>query len=163
MENGLKHVLERKGWIKEDPEMADKTEYKVYTKCILPLDTVNRNNRKFSEEVVQKAIDKLKGQPVPCRLGMPDFEHQSYPIAEIECRDIEGFADLSIKDHCLTAEMRIRKDSDIGKLICQGLDDGTMVPAPFGTGDANMSDNVEEISDYTLTGIGIIDKNRSIW
>lgn len=158
MENGLKHVLERKGWIKEDPEMADKTEYKVYTKCILPLDTVNRNNRKFSEEVVQKAIDKLKGQPVPCRLNMPDFEHQSYPIAEIECRDIEGFADLSIKDHCLTAEMRIRKDSDIGKLICQGLDDGTMVPAPFGTGDVKVSDSVEEIEDYTLIGIGIIDK-----
>lgn len=38
MENGLKHVLERKGWIKEEPDMPDKTEYKVYTKCILPLD-----------------------------------------------------------------------------------------------------------------------------
>lgn len=163
MENGLKHVLERKGWIKEEPEMAKTDEYKVYTRCILPLDTVNRNNRKFSEEVVQKAIDKLKGQPVPCRLDMPDFENQPYPIAEIECRDIQGFADLSIKDHCLTAEMRIRKASDIGKIICQGLDDGTMVPAPFGTGDGKVSDNVEEISDYTLTGIGIIDKSRSIW
>ena len=143
--------------------MADKTEYKLYTKCILPLDTVNRNNRKFSEEVVQKAIDKLKGQPVPCRLGMPDFEHQSYPVDEIDCRNIEGFADLSIKDHCLMAEMRIRKDSDFGKLICRGLDDGSMVPAPFGAGDVNVSDNVEEISNYTLTGIGIIDKERSIW
>ena len=71
MENGLKHVLERKGWIKDEPEMTDKNEYKVYTRCILPLDTVNRNNRKFSKEVVQKAIDKLKGQPVPCRLNMP--------------------------------------------------------------------------------------------
>jgi len=162
MENGLKHVLERKGWIKEEPDMADKTEYKVYTKCILPLDTVNRNNRKFSKEVVQKAIDKLKGQQVPCRLGMPDFERQPYPIAEFKCKDIEGLADLSIKDHCLTAEMHIRKDSDIGKLICQGLDDGTMVPAPFGIGDGKMNDNVEEISDYTLTGIGIIDKSRSV-
>lgn len=38
MNDGLKHVLERKGWIKEEPEMADKNEYKVYTKCILPLD-----------------------------------------------------------------------------------------------------------------------------
>jgi hypothetical protein len=163
METGLKHVLECKGWIKEEPEMADKNEYKVYTKCILPLDTVNRNNRKFSKEVVQKAIDQLKGRPVPCRLGMPDFEHQSYPVDEIDCRNIEGFAELSIKDHCLTANMRIRQDSEIGKLICRGLDDGTMVPAPFGTGDANVSDNVEEISDYTLTGIGIIAKNRSIW
>ena len=163
MENGLKNVLERKGWIKEEPEMADKTEYKLYTRCILPLDTVNRNNRKFSEEVVQKAINKLKGQPVPCRLDMPDFEHQPYPIAENDCRNIEGFADLSIKDHCLTADMRIRKDSEIGKLICRGLDDGSMVPAPFGVGDGNVRDNVEEISDYTLTGIGIIDKNRSIW
>ena len=94
---------------------------------------------------------------------MPDFAHQSYPVDAIDCRNIEGFADLSIKDHCLTADMRIRQDSEIGKLICRGLDDGSMVPAPFGVGDANVSDNVEEISDYTLTGIGIIDKNRSIW
>ena len=142
--------------------MADKNEYKVYTSCILPLDTVNRNNRKFSEEVVQKAIDKLNGQPVPCRLNMPSVEHPER-MFEIDLKDIEGFADLSIKDHSLVAEMRIRKDSDIGKIICQGLDDGTMVPAPFGIAEANASDNVEEISDYTLTGIGIIDKNRSIW
>ena len=162
MENGLKHVLERKGWIKEEPEMADKTEYKVYTRCILPLDTVNRNNRKFSKEVVQKAIDKLKGQPVPCRLNMPRVERPER-MFEVDLRDIQGFADLSIKDNCLMAEMRILKDSDFGKLICQGLDDGSMVPAPFGTGDANVSGNVEEISDYTLTGIGIIDKKRSIW
>lgn len=162
MENGLKHVLERKGWIKEEPEMADKTEYKVYTRCILPLDTVNRNNRKFSKEVVQKAIDKLKGQPVPCRLNMPRVEHPEQ-MFEVDLQDIHGFADLSIKDNRLMAEMRIQKDSDFGKLICQGLDDGSMVPAPFGVGDGNVSDNVEEISDYTLTGIGIIDKNRSIW
>ena len=162
MNDGLKHVLERKGWIKEDPDMADKTEYKVYTKCILPLDTVNRNNRKFSKEVVQKAIEKLKGQPVPCRLNMPRVEHPEQ-MFEVDLQDIQGFADLSIKDNCLMVEMRIRQDSEIGKLICRGLDDGTMVPAPFGTGDANVSDNVEEISDYTLTGIGIIDRNRSVW
>ena len=162
MNDGLKHVLERKGWIKEDPDMADKTEYKVYTKCILPLDTVNRNNRKFSKEVVQKAIDKLKGQPVPCRLNMPRVEHPEQ-MFEVDLQDIQGLADLSIKGNCLMAEMRIRQDSEIGKLICRGLDDGTMVPAPFGTGDANVSDNVEEISDYTLTGIGIIDRNRSVW
>ena len=142
--------------------MADKTEYKVYTKCILPLDTVNRNNRKFSKEVVQKAIEKLKGQPVPCRLNMPRVEHPEQ-MFEVDLQDIQGFADLSIKDNCLMVEMRIRQDSEIGKLICRGLDDGTMVPAPFGTGDANVSDNVEEISDYTLTGIGIIDRNRSVW
>ena len=162
MENGLKHVLERKGWIKEEPDMADPNEYKVYTKCILPLDTVNRNNRKFSKEVVQKAIDKLKGQPVPCRLNMPRVEHPEQ-MFEVDLQDIQGFADLSIKDNRLMAEMRIQKDSEFGKLICQGLDDGTMVPAPFGSGDVNVSDNVEEISNYTLTGIGIIDKNRSIW
>lgn len=162
MENGLKHVLERKDWIKEEPDMADKTEYKAYTRCILPLDTVTRNNRKFSKEVVQKAIDKLKGQPVPCRLDMPRVEHPEN-IYEFVLRDIQGFADFFIKDNCLMAKMRILEDSDFGKIICQGLDDGTMVPAPFGTGDANVSDNVEEISNYTLTGIGIIDKNRSIW
>lgn len=161
MENGLKHVLERKGWIKKEPEMADKTEYKVYTKCILPLDTVNRNNRKFSKEVVQKAIGKLKGQPVPCRLNMPRVEHPEQ-MFEVDLQDIQGFADLYIKDNRLMAEMRIQKDSDFGKLICQGLDDGTMVPAPFGSGDVNVSDNVEEISNYTLTGIGIIDKRQSV-
>ena len=162
MENGLKNILERKGWIKEEPEMADKNEYKVYTRCILPLDTVNRNNRKFSKEVVQKALDKLNGQPVPCRLNMPRVEHPER-MFEVDLTDIQGLADLSIRGHCLMAEMRIMKDSDIGKAICQGLDDGTMVPAPFGTGDAKVNGDVEEISDYTLNGIGIIDKNRSIW
>ena len=155
MNDGLKHVLERKGWISDDSKCVE------FTCVVLPLDTVNRNNRKFSKEVVQKAIDKLKGQPVPCRLNMPRVEHPER-MFEVDLRDIQGFADLSIKDNCLMAEMRILKDSDVGKLICQGLDDGTMVPAPFGTGDANVSDNVEEISNYTLTGIGIIDKRRSV-
>lgn len=155
MNDGLKHVLERKGWISDDSKCVE------FTCVVLPLDTVNRNNRKFSKEVVQKAIDKLKGHPVPCRLNMPRVEHPER-MFEVDLRDIQGFADLSIKDNCLMAEMCILKDSDVGKLICQGLDDGTMVPAPFGTGDANVSDNVEEISNYTLTGIGIIDKRRSV-
>lgn len=162
MENGLKNVLERKGWVKKDPGMDDKNNYKVYTRCILPLDTVNRNNRKFSKEVVQKAIDNLKGRPVPCRLNMPPMEYP-YPIGEVDVRDVQGFAGLSIKDHCLMAEMRIMKGGRFGKFICQGLDDGTMVPAPFGAGVAKMNGDVEEMSDYSLIGIGIIDKSCSIF
>jgi hypothetical protein len=129
----------------------------------MPLGVVNRNNRKYSEEAVQKALDELNGQLVCVRLGMPR-EDRPLEVAEIHhLDDIQGFADLSIKDHCLVSELRIQKATDIGKFICKGLDDGTLVPAPFGTGNAKPIDGVNEISDFSIHGIGIIDKQRSAW
>lgn len=134
----------------------------VYTRCLMPLGVVNRNNRKYSEEVVQKSLDDLKGHQVPVRLNMPR-EDRPIEAPEVAMKDIQGFADLSIKDHCLVAEMRIQKSTDFGKIICKGLDDGTLVPAPFGTGNAQAVDGVNEISDFLLYGIGIIDRQRSAW
>ena len=135
----------------------------VYTRCVMPLGVVNRNNRKYSEEAVQKALDELNGQPVCVRLGMPR-EDRPLEVAELHhLDDIQGFADLSIKDHCLVTELRIQKATDIGKFICKGLDDGTLVPAPFGTGNAKPIGGVNEISDFSIHGIGIIDRQRSAW
>lgn len=142
---------------------SENEDVKLYTRCVMPLGVVNRNNRKYSEEVVQKALDDLDGRPVRVRLGMPR-DDRPMEVAEIRhLDDIQGFADLSIKDHCLVSEMRIQKATDAGKIICKGLDDGTLVPAPFGTGNAKPIDGVDEISDFSLHGIGIIDKQLSAW
>lgn len=143
--------------------MASKNEdVNVYTRCVMPLGVVNRNNRKYSEEVVQTALDGLNGKPVPVRLGMPR-EGRPEDALEIHLDDIQGFADLSIKDHCLVSDLRIKKSTEIGKFICNGLDDGSLVPAPFGTCTAKAIDGVNEISDFLLYGIGIIDRQRSAW
>ena len=142
---------------------SENEDVKVYTRCVMPLGVVNRNNRKYSEEVVQTALDGLNGQPVPVRLGMPREDRRPEEAPEIHLGDIQGFAYLSIKDHCLVSELRIQKATDIGKFICKGLDDKTLVPAPFGTGNAKPIDGVNEISDFSLYGIGIIDRQRSAW
>lgn len=128
----------------------------------MPLGVVNRNNRKYSEEVVQKALDDLDGRPVPVQLDMPR-EGRPEEAPEIDAKNIQGFADLTIKDHCLVTELRIKKSTDIGKFICNGLDDGSLVPAPFGTCTEKAIDGVNEISDFLLYGIGIIDRQRSAW
>lgn len=111
---------------------SENEDVNVYTRCVMPLGVVNRNNRKYSEEVVQTALGGLNGQPVPVRLGMPR-ERRPEEAPEIHLDDIQGFAYLSIKDHCLVSELRIQKATEAGKIICKGLDDGTLVPAPFGT------------------------------
>ena len=164
MENGLKNVLERKGWINDGPEMSDNVDYKVFHSEILAIGTVNRNNRIFSKKVVQEALEKLNGRPVPCRLDMPDPERAN--IFELNNESTMGLAELSIKGDFLVADMRIRSDSALAKSICKGLDDGRLVPSPYGIGEATVHDSgndVQEITDYTLTGIGIIDKERSVW
>ena len=164
MENGLKNVLERKGWIKDGSEMSDTVDYKVFHSEILPIGVVNRNNRIFSKEVVQEALKKLDGRPVPCRLNMPDPEQAD--IFELNHESTMGLAELSIKGDFLMADMRIRSDSELAKRICKGLDDGQLVPAPFGIAEATVHESgndVQEITDYTLTGIGIIDKERAVW
>ena len=163
MENCLKNVLERKGWIKEEANMADTTEYKVFHTEILPFDKVNRNNRLFSKDVVKTALEKLKGSQIPCRFDMPDPDQRNIFVLDHE--NTMGLAELSINGDFLVADMRIRNDSDLAKAICKGLDDGTLVPAPYGMAECNTrkDDNeVEVITDYDFTGIGIIDKSRSI-
>lgn len=141
---------------------SENEDVKLYTRCVMPLGVVNRNNRKYSEEVVQKALDDLDGRPVPVQLDMPR-NGRPEEAPEIDAKDIQGFADLSIKDHCLVSELRVQKATDAGKIICKGLDAGTLVPAPFGTGNAKPIDGVNEISEFSLYGIGIIDRQRSAW
>ena len=144
--------------------MSDTVDYKVFYSEILPIGTVNRNNRIFSKEVVQEALKKLDGRPVPCRLNMPNPEQAV--IFELNHESTMGLAELSIKGDFLMADMRIRSDSELAKRICKGLDDGQLVPAPFGIAEATVHESgndVQEITDYMLTGIGIIDKERAVW
>ncbi len=144
--------------------MTDTVDYKVFHSEILPIGTVNRNNRMFSKEVVQAALDKLGGRPVPCRLNMPDPEQAA--VFDLNHESTMGLAELSIKGDFLMADMRIRSDSELAKRICKGLDDGSLVPSPYGIGEAagpESGNDVQEITDYTFTGIGIIDKARAVW
>ena len=163
MNDGLKHVLERKGWISDDSKCVE------FTCVVLPLDTVNRNNRYISKEVAEKAIAKLKGQPIPCRANMPRTDHVNYPIFEIDPREICGSAQLSIEGDKVVGKLNMLPDTEcpspeLQKLLIDGLREGTMVPAPYGGGNVTVDENgVEHMQDdYQIYGIGIIDKRRSV-
>ena len=129
MNDGLKHVLERKGWISDDSKCVE------FSCVVLPLDTVNRNNRYISKEVAEKAIAELKGQPIPCRANMPRTDHVNYPIFEIDPREICGSAQLSIEDNKVVGKLHMFPvtefpSPEFQKFLIDGLREGTMVPAP---------------------------------
>lgn len=163
MENGLKHVLERKGWISDDSKWVD------FTCVVLPLDTVNRNNRYISKEVAEKAIAEWKDRPIPCRANMPRTDDANYPICENDPREICGWAQLSIEDDKVVGKVRMLPDTEcpstkLQKLLIDGIRSGTMVPAPYGGGNVTVDENgVEHVQDdYQIYGNGIIDKRRSV-
>lgn len=185
MDNTIKNVLGRKGWIKDDMEKLMDNMPKLVqmhkdgsikelptvkpidaddvicfkTVEMLPLDQVNRNGRQFSKEAVQKAIDDLKGRSLPCRIGFPRMENGSI---EHDCRDIVGFADPFIKGNDLVADVRLSKKL-VDKEICDALDSHKAVPAPYGYADAHpIGDNVVQVDNYTFAGVAIIDKNNSV-
>lgn len=163
MNNGLKNILERKGWISDDSKCVE------FTRVVLPLDTVNRNNRYISKEVAEKAIAELKGQPIPCRANMPRTDDVNYPIFEINPMEICGLAQLSIKDDKVVGKMCMLPDTkcpspEFQKFLIDGIRRGTLVPAPYGGGNVTVDENgVEHVQDdYRIYGIGIIDKRCSV-
>lgn len=163
MNDGLKHVLERKGWISDDSKRVE------FTCDVLPLDTVNRNNRYISKEVAEKAIAEWKDRPIPCRVNMPRTDDANYPIFENDPREICGWAQLSIEDDKVVGKVRMLPDTEcpspeLQKLLIDGLREETMVPAPYGGGTVTVDKNgVEHVQDgYQIYGIGIIDKRRSV-
>lgn len=163
MNDGLKHVLERKGWISDDSKRVE------FTCDVLPLDTVNRNNRYISKEVAEKAIAEWKDRPIPCRVNMPRTDDANYPIFENDPREICGWAQLSIEDDKVVGKVRMLPDTEcpspeFQKFLIDGIRSGTMVPAPYGGGNVTVDENgVEHVQDdYQISGIGIIDKKRSV-
>ena len=166
MDKSIKNVLERKGWIKE--EQSDANDKVVFiTADILPLDRVNRNGRKFSKEVIQKALNDLNGQPIPCRVGFPRISNGG--VIEHDLDHVIGMVELSIRDDMLVGNMKISKelaskyDANTENFVCNGLKDGTLVPAPFGSGNAKpLGDDAQEIDNYSISGIAIIDKQQSV-
>ena len=161
MNDGLKHVLERKGWISDDSKCVE------FSCVVLPLDTVNRNNRYISKEVAEKAIAELKGQPIPCRANMPRPDGAA--IEHDIIKEIRGWAHLSIKDNKVVGKLHMFPvtefpSPEFQKFLIDGLREGTMVPAPYGGGNVSIDENgVEHMQDdYQIYGIGIIDKRRSV-
>lgn len=159
----MKHALECKGWISDDSKCVE------FTCDVLPLNTVNRNNRYISKEVAEKAIAELKGQPIPCRANMPRTDDANYPICENDPREICGWTQLSIEDDKVVGKVRMLPDTEcpspkLQKLLIDGIQSGTMVPAPYGGGNVSIDENgVEHMQDdYQIYGIGIIDKRRSV-
>lgn len=138
---------------------------------VLPLNQVNRNNRFISEEVAQKMLDNLPPPAmehgIAVRLNFPKEEWPRF--AECNLGDIQGFAKMYIQDHKLMADIDIiDKGNEVSKLICDGLDNGSLVPAPYGTGNIDMetrdgSDKECEIlTNWAVNGIGIIRKDQSV-
>lgn len=138
---------------------------------VLPLNQVNRNNRFISEEVAQKMLDNLPQQAkeggIAVRLNFPREEWPRF--AECELAEIQGFAKMFIQDHKLMADIDIIDDgNEVRKFICDGLDKGSLVPAPYGTGNIDMETRdgsgkeCEVLSNWAVNGIGIISKDRSV-
>lgn len=138
---------------------------------VLPLNQVNRNNRFISEEVAQKMLDNLpqqvKENGIAVRLNFPREEWPRF--VECDLAETQGFAKMFIKDHKLMVDIDIiDKGNEVSKLICAGLDKGSLVPAAYGTGDIDMeirdgSDKeCEVLSNWVVNGIGIISKEQSV-
>ena len=138
---------------------------------VLPLNQVNRNNRFISEEVAQKMLDNLPQQAkeggITVRLNFPREEWPRF--VECDLAETQGFAKLFIHDHKLMADIDIiDKGNEVSKLICDGLDKGSLVPAAYGTGNIDMeirdgSDKeCEVLSNWVVNGIGIISKEQSV-
>lgn len=138
---------------------------------VLPLNQVNRNNRFISEAVAQKMLDNLPQQAkengIAVRLNFPREEWPRF--AECKLDEIQGFAKMFIQDHKLMADIDIIDDgNEVRKFICDGLDKGSLVPAPYGTGNVDMEirdgsgKECEVLSNWAVNGIGIITKEQSV-
>ncbi len=138
---------------------------------VLPLNQVNRNNRFISEEVAQKMLDNLPQQVkeggIAVRLNFPREEWPRF--AECKLAEIQGVAKMFIQDHKLMADIDIiDKGDEVSKLICDGLDKGSLVPAPYGTGNVDMEirdgsgKECEVLSNWAVNGIAIISKEQSV-
>lgn len=147
MNDGLKNVLERKGWIQ--PEVDD--QYSLVESKVLELEP-DRNGRFFSKEAVEGAIKSLKGKPVPCTLGYPAFDAP-------QIKDPVGETTLEIKDNALYAEMKIDKMADDGRKIFNLLKDGCLHPVPTGchTEIREHKDGLVD-ADYSIGGIALVSR-----
>ena len=127
----------------------------------LPLDQVNRNGRRVSKEVAQALIDELGGRPLPCRIDLPANELPA--VAEVDMSKTIGFSNLRIEGNMIKADMAILKNTETIKELCAMMEQGTAVPALYGVGNTfTRDDNIEQVTNYTVCGVGIIDKNRSV-
>lgn len=152
MDKSIKNALERKGWIKEEAQFDMNDNFVSIAADILPLDQVNRNGHKFSKEVIQKAIDNLNGQMLPCRIGFPRISQNG--VIENDLDHVIGMTELSICDGKLVGNMKISRDlaakydAITENFVCNGLKDGTLVLAPFGSGDTkSIGDGSNEINN----------------
>ena len=143
---------------------------------VLPLNQVNRNNRFISEEAAQAMLDHLPQQAkengIAVRLNFPrpNFPGEEWPrFVELDLAEIQGFAKMFIQDHKLMADIDIIDDgNEVRKFICDGLDKGSLVPAPYGTGNIDMENRdgsgkeCEVLSNWAVNGISIISKEQSV-
>lgn len=142
---------------------------------VLPLNQVNRNNRFISEEVAQTMLDHLPQQAkengIAVRLNFPrpNFPEEWPRFVELDLAEIQGFAKMFIQDHKLMADIDIIDDgNEVRKFICDGLGKGSLVPAPYGTGNIDMEirdgsgKECEVLSNWAVNGIGIISKEQSV-
>lgn len=137
-----------------------------FTCDVLPLDTVNRNNRYISKEVAEKTIAELKGQAIPCRTNMPRTDDVNHPISEIDPREIRGSVQLSIEGDKVVGKLQMLPDTEcpspeLQKLLIDGIRSGTMAPAPYGGGNVAVDENgVEHVQDdYKFMGLASLTKN----
>lgn len=149
MDDSLKNVLSRKGWIQ--PDVDD--QYSLVESKVLNFEP-DRNGRFFSKEAIEGAIKSLNGKPVPCTLGYPEFNRPEFG-------DRVGEATLEIKDNALYAEMKIDKMTDDGRKIFNLLKDGCLHPVPTGC-HAEIREHKDGLvdADYSIGGIALVSRKE---
>lgn len=149
MDDSLKNVLNRKGWIQ--PEVGE--QYSLVESKVLNFEP-DRNGRFFSKEAVEGAIESLKGKPVPCTLGYPAFDAPQF-------EETVGEATLNSRDGALFAEMRIDTMSEKGRNIFNLLKDGFLHPVPTGCYEKirQHADGLVEC-DYSIDEIALVSRKE---
>jgi hypothetical protein len=145
MDDSLKNVLNRKGWIQPDVD----EQYSLVESKVLDFEP-DRNGRFFSKEAVEGAIKSLKGKPVPCTLGYPAFGSPRF-------EDPVGEATLNSRDGALFAEMRIDTMPEKGRNIFNLLKDGFLHPVPTGCYE-KIRQHVDGVvdCDYLIGGLALV-------
>ena len=147
MDDSLKNVLNRKGWIQSEVD----EQYSLVESKVLNFEP-DRNGRFFSKEAVEGAIESLKGKPVPVTIGYPEFNCPEFG-------DRAGEATLEIKDNALYAELKIDKMTDDGRKIFNMLKDGCLHPVPAGC-HAEIREHKDGLvdADYSIGGIALVSR-----
>ena len=120
------------------------------TQILLRVGIPTTNNRVYSKEVIQNAIDDIKEDKLYVISGDSSLDNQSIEKeAQVEGRIKGEVTSLTLDDTNLIAEVEIY-DQEFMDRIANGCSLFTR-----GQGNLNFNKGLQEASDYRLTSLGV--------